>query len=191
MPTAWRKQTEPHQQTLPVRVLGSHLFTIAQYADEAECSCKRYLTENITRTKRILYSHLRHKEIRYKEATFPSLSSCIPINVQWEALWRMRENLTWIRMQRIFLLTSLHPPVATYCYAIVAYSTQHKKLSTFQLTFWRQKYIYIFLILAHPVCKMWIIQEQNVTIMKQTAFWRGKNGDYIPCLKYSVHIIIE
>jgi hypothetical protein len=120
MPTAWRKQTEPHQQTLPVRVLGSHLFTIAQYADEAECSCKRYLTENITRTKRILYSHLRHKEIRYKEATFPSLSSCIPINVQWEALWRMRENLTWIRMQRIFLLTSLHPPVATHCYAIVA-----------------------------------------------------------------------
>ena len=25
--------------------------------------------------------------------------------------------------------------------------------------------------------------------MKQTAFWRGKNGEYIPCLKYSAPII--
>ena len=31
-----------------------------------------------------------------------------------------------------------------------------------------------FLILAHPVYKMWIIQEPNVRIMKQTAFWREK-----------------
>jgi len=23
-----------------------------------------------------------------------------------------------------------------------------------------------------------------VTIMKQNAFWRGLNGEYIPCLKY-------
>jgi len=23
-----------------------------------------------------------------------------------------------------------------------------------------------------------------VRIMKQTEFWRGKNGEYIPCLKY-------
>jgi len=28
-------------------------------------------------------------------------------------------------------------------------------------------------------------------IMKQTAFWRGKNGEYIPCLKYSVPIFVE
>jgi hypothetical protein len=27
-----------------------------------------------------------------------------------------------------------------------------------------------------------------VRIMKQTAFWGGKNGEYIPCLKYSVPI---
>ena len=38
------------------------------------------------------------------------------------------------------------------------------------LTFWRRNYY--FLILAHPVYKMWIIQEPNVRIMKQTAFWR-------------------
>ena len=30
-----------------------------------------------------------------------------------------------------------------------------------------------------------------VRIMKQTAFWRGKNGEYTPCLKYSVPIFVE
>ena len=29
---------------------------------------------------------------------------------------------------------------------------------------------------------------KHVRIMKQTAFWRGKNGEYISCLKYSVPI---
>ena len=30
-----------------------------------------------------------------------------------------------------------------------------------------------------------------VRIMKQTAFWRWKNLEYIPCLKYSVPIFVE
>ena len=30
-----------------------------------------------------------------------------------------------------------------------------------------------------------------VRIMKQTAFLRGKNGEYIPCLKYSVPIFVQ
>ena len=30
-----------------------------------------------------------------------------------------------------------------------------------------------------------------VRIMKQTAFWRGKKGEYITCLKYSVPIFVE
>jgi len=30
-----------------------------------------------------------------------------------------------------------------------------------------------------------------VRIMKQTAFRREKNGDYIACLKYSVPIFVE
>jgi hypothetical protein len=30
-----------------------------------------------------------------------------------------------------------------------------------------------------------------VRIMKQIAFWRGKNGDYMSCLKYSVLIFVE
>jgi len=56
------------------------------------------------------------------------------------------------------------------------------------LTFWRRNF---FLILAHPVYKMWIIQEPNVRIMKQTAFGREKHGEYTPCLKYSVPIFVE
>jgi len=30
-----------------------------------------------------------------------------------------------------------------------------------------------------------------VRVMKQTAFLRGKNGEYIQCLKYSVPICVE
>jgi hypothetical protein len=30
-----------------------------------------------------------------------------------------------------------------------------------------------------------------VRIMKQTAFGRENNEEYIPCLKYSVHIFFE
>ena len=30
-----------------------------------------------------------------------------------------------------------------------------------------------------------------VSIMKQTAFRREKDGEYIPCLKYSVPIFVE
>jgi len=57
------------------------------------------------------------------------------------------------------------------------------------LTFWRQNYF--FLILAHTVYKMWIKQETNVRIMKQIAFWRERNGEYISYLKYSVPVFVE
>jgi len=30
-----------------------------------------------------------------------------------------------------------------------------------------------------------------VRIMKQIVFWREKNGEYIPCLKYSVPTLVE
>ena len=32
---------------------------------------------------------------------------------------------------------------------------------------------------------------KQVRIMKQTAFEREKNGEYTPCLKYSVPIFVE
>ena len=45
--------------------------------------------------------------------------------------------------------------------------------------------IIIFLILAHPVYKnVNNTGTKYVRIMKQTAFWRKKNGEYIPCLNY-------
>jgi len=32
---------------------------------------------------------------------------------------------------------------------------------------------------------------KQVRIVEQTAFWRGKNGESIPCSKYSVPIFVE
>jgi len=50
----------------------------------------------------------------------------------------------------------------------------------------------IFLNFNTLVYKMWINPEPKyVRIMKQTAFWREKNGEYIPCLKYSVPVFVE
>jgi len=34
-------------------------------------------------------------------------------------------------------------------------------------------------------------ETKYVRIMKHTAFWRGKNGENITCLKYSVPIFVE
>ena len=58
------------------------------------------------------------------------------------------------------------------------------------LTFWRRNYF--FLILAHPVYKMWIIQEPNtLELWNKLHFEVEKNGEYIPWLKYSVPILVE
>ena len=58
------------------------------------------------------------------------------------------------------------------------------------LTFWRRNYF--FLILAHSVYKMWIIQEPNTLELWNKLHFEGeKNGEYIPCLKYSVPIFDE
>jgi len=58
-----------------------------------------------------------------------------------------------------------------------------------ELIFWRRNYFFNF---STPCIKnvnnTW---TKYVRIMKQTAFWREKNGEYIPCLKYSVHIFVE
>jgi hypothetical protein len=53
----------------------------------------------------------------------------------------------------------------------------------FLLTFWRRNFC---LILAHPVYKMWILQEPNkLELWNKLHFEvRKKNGEYTPCLKY-------
>jgi len=49
-----------------------------------------------------------------------------------------------------------------------------------------------FLILAHPVYKIWIIQEPNtLELWNKLHFEEEKNGGYISCLKYSVPIFVE
>jgi len=49
----------------------------------------------------------------------------------------------------------------------------------------------IFLILAHSVYKMWIIQEPNTLELWNKLRFEGKNGECIPRLKYSVTIFVE
>ena len=57
------------------------------------------------------------------------------------------------------------------------------------LTLWRR---IIFLILAHPVYKMLIIQEPNkLALWNKLYFEDRKNGEYRACLKYSVPIFVE
>jgi len=57
------------------------------------------------------------------------------------------------------------------------------------LTFWRQNF---FLILAHPVYKMWIIQEPNMLeLWNKLHSEEKKNGEYKPCLKYSVLYLLN
>jgi len=58
------------------------------------------------------------------------------------------------------------------------------------LTFRRR--IFFFLILAHPVYKMWIIQEPNtLELWKKNCILKRKIWEYTSCLKYSVHIFVE
>ena len=48
-----------------------------------------------------------------------------------------------------------------------------------------------FLILVYPVYKMWIIEEPNtLELWNKLHFEEKKNGEYTPCLKYSVPINI-
>ena len=57
------------------------------------------------------------------------------------------------------------------------------------LTFWRWNYFFNFSTLC--VENVSNTGTKYVRIMKQTAFLRGKNGEYTPCLKYSVTIFVE
>ena len=65
----------------------------------------------------------------------------------------------------------------------------HKIIFLQYLTFWRR--IFFFLILAHPVYNMWIIQEPNTLELWNKLHFEEKNGEYIPCLTYSVPIFVE
>jgi len=52
--------------------------------------------------------------------------------------------------------------------------------------------IFFFLILAHPVYKLWITQEPNtLELWNNLHSEEEKNGEFIPCLKYSVPTFVE
>jgi hypothetical protein len=51
---------------------------------------------------------------------------------------------------------------------------------------------FFFLILAHSVFQMWILQEpKKVAYYEYTASWREKSGECAACLEYSVSIFVE
>jgi hypothetical protein len=50
---------------------------------------------------------------------------------------------------------------------------------------------FYILILAHPVCKMWIIQEPKKLALWNKQHFEEKNGECAACLKYSVLIFVE
>ena len=54
------------------------------------------------------------------------------------------------------------------------YVMRRKLLIVLILTFWRQNYF--FLILAHPVYKMWIIQEPNTLELWKNCILKRKNS---------------
>ena len=58
------------------------------------------------------------------------------------------------------------------------------------LTLWRRNYFSNF-----STSCIWNVNNnigtKQVSIMKQTAFKRGKKGEYRACLKYSVPIFVE
>ena len=51
--------------------------------------------------------------------------------------------------------------------------------------------LFFFLILEHPVYKMWIVQEPNKLELWNKLHFEEKNGEYMQCLKYSVPIFVE
>ena len=57
------------------------------------------------------------------------------------------------------------------------------------LTLWRRNYFFNF---STPcIQNMNNTGTKQVSIMKQTAFWREKTGEYRACLKFSVPVFVE
>jgi len=46
-------------------------------------------------------------------------------------------------------------------------------------------------ILAHPVCKIWKLQDPNKVALWNKRQFEEKNGECAACLKYSVIIFVE
>ena len=67
-----------------------------------------------------------------------------------------------------------------------------QKSAVLTLKLWRRNYYYFFLISAHRVYKMWIIQEPyKLALRNKLHFEEEKTGEFRACLKYSVPIFVE
>ena len=76
-----------------------------------------------------------------------------------------------------------------YCYLPLAWLGWDIPARLTALTFWRRNYFF-FNFSTPCILNVNNTGTKYVRIMKRTAFWK-KNGEYIPCLKYSVPIFVE
>jgi hypothetical protein len=63
------------------------------------------------------------------------------------------------------------------------------RMQLYRLTFWHRSITFKFL--AHPVCKMWIIQQPKKVALWNKRHFEEKNGVCAAGLKYSVLIFVE
>ena len=126
-----------------------------------------YVSQNMSTEKNILLFFF-FKAWKFKTGTVTAMLTRPPVP-------HPLSNIKCVKLHTKQETISLLKPTVKWC--------------TNSLTFRRRTF---FQILAHPVFKMWVIQKPNkVAVWKKTAFWRGKNGDYTACLKYSVRIFVE
>ena len=117
----------------------------------------------------------RKQHIPLKNAKNPALGGV-------KTMWTKQADKTFWKHMLLAMFTRLKHWSLSW-----ARSIRCTSLHPSYLTFWRRNY---FLILAHPVYKMWIIQEPN-TLDLWNCILKRKNGEYIPCLKYSVPVFVE
>ena len=107
--------------------------------------------------------------------------------VDWDLYWTKIE-LNWI-IPRVLISASTSRRTVTQYLLPSLWLLSFLFRSRLALNFWCRNYF--FLILAHPVYKMWIIQEpSSLELWNKLHFEEEKNVEYIPCLKYSVPIFV-
>jgi len=76
-------------------------------------------------------------------------------------------------------------------FCLIGYFTSLGTAVAKWLTFWCRNYFFFLNFSTLCILNVNNTGTKYVRIMKQTAFWREKYGEYILCLKYSVPIIVE
>ena len=105
---------------------------------------------------------------------------------RYELNWTLYAQFIFSECRKFFTLMLLN----SVNFEISRYRVQIKLILITKLTLRRRNYF--FLILPHPVYRMWIIQEPNkLALWNKLHFEEKKNGEHKACLKYPVPIFVE